>query len=97
MEALACGRPVLVSDIPGNREWVRPGTPETPGWLFPDGDEQALAQAILQAASQRAQLAHIGQAARRLAEQRADWRKNFNELLRAYDMACSSSKDGSSG
>ena len=24
LEAMACGKPVLVSDIPGNREWVSP-------------------------------------------------------------------------
>ena len=27
LEAMACGRPVLVSDIPGNREWVTPYAP----------------------------------------------------------------------
>ncbi len=35
LEAMACGCPVLVSDIPGNREWVQQGVN---GWLFPDGD-----------------------------------------------------------
>ena len=38
MEALGCGLPVLVSDIPGNREWVTDGEQ---GWLFPDGDDAA--------------------------------------------------------
>ena len=36
LEALASGLPVLVSDIPGNREWIEPGEA---GWLFPDGDD----------------------------------------------------------
>ncbi len=46
LEAMACGLPVLVSDIPGNREWVIPGEN---GWLFKDGDSSALASAILEA------------------------------------------------
>ena len=84
LEALASGCPVLVSDIAGNKEWITPGQE---GWLFPDGDVEALAQGILHALSQRDQLAEKGAAARRLAENRADWRKNFNVLLEAYRMA----------
>jgi L-malate glycosyltransferase len=37
LEAMACGLPALVSDIPGNREWVNPGEQ---GWWFPDGDHR---------------------------------------------------------
>ena len=39
MEALASGLPVLVSDIPGNVEWVEPGRQ---GWLFKDSDVTSL-------------------------------------------------------
>jgi len=84
MEALACGRPVLVSDIPGNLEWITPGQQ---GWLFPDGDAHALAQSILQAMRQRQRLPAMGQAGRALAEQRADWRKNSQTLFAAYERA----------
>jgi glycosyltransferase involved in cell wall biosynthesis len=84
MEALACGKPVLVSDIPGNQEWITPGTQ---GWLFQDGDINALAGGIITAFDQRQQLAGMGQAARALAEQRADWTRNFKILLDAYEMA----------
>ncbi len=86
MEALACGRPVLVSDIPGNQEWITPGQE---GWLFPDGDAQAMAQGILEAALDRDRLAGYAAAARRLAERRADWRKNFEIMLEAYRAAFS--------
>ena len=30
LEALACGTPVLLSDIPGNREWVSSSPPPSP-------------------------------------------------------------------
>jgi glycosyltransferase involved in cell wall biosynthesis len=84
LEAMACGRPALVSDIPGNREWVQEGVN---GWLFPDGDAAALARAILAAVEQRQRLPEMGEAAREIAEQRADWEKNFPELLKAYELA----------
>ncbi|MEA3439220.1 MAG: glycosyltransferase [Chloroflexota bacterium] len=86
LEALACGIPALVSNIPGNREWIQPGEQ---GWLFTDGDSDALAQAILNAADQRHQLPEMGHAARTLAEQRANWDLNFQKLLKAYSLALS--------
>jgi glycosyltransferase involved in cell wall biosynthesis len=86
LEAMACGRPAIVSDIPGNREWV---TPNENGWWFPDGDAEALAQAILHAIEQRASLPEMGRKARQLAEARADWQKNFLKLEEAYRIALS--------
>ena len=84
MEALACGLPCLVSDIPANKEWVEDGVN---GWLFPDGDADALAAKILDAIRQRGKLSAMGEAARRSAEERADWKKNFGQLLVAYEQA----------
>lgn len=84
MEALACGLPVIVSDIPGNLEWVNEGQQ---GWLFKDGDAQEFAQKILLAASQLDMLETMKTGNRALAEQRADWNKNFPILLDAYQTA----------
>jgi glycosyltransferase involved in cell wall biosynthesis len=81
MEALASGLPCLVSDIPGNREWVTEGEN---GWLFPDGKADALAAKLLQAIEQRDKLPEIGRAARATAEARADWSKNAEKLMQAY-------------
>ena len=81
MEALASGLPCLVSDIPGNREWI---TERENGWLFPDGDADALATKILQIMDQRETLPKIGSAARAVAEERADWTKNSAKLMQAY-------------
>jgi glycosyltransferase involved in cell wall biosynthesis len=84
LEAMACGRPALVSDIPGNCEWVTPGQQ---GWLFPDGSVPQLAAAILSALEQRDKLAEMGQAARALVEKRGNWEANFPKLLQAFDLA----------
>ena len=84
LEAMACGKPAIVSDIPGNREWVQEGVN---GWLFPDGDGEALQRAILQAFEQQRRLAEMGRAARAIAEARADWQKNFPNLVRAFAIA----------
>jgi len=84
LEALACGTPVLVSDIPGNREWITPGVE---GWWFPDGDAEALCQMILQVVELRRRLPEIGRSARQLAERRADWGQNYPLLFQAYHIA----------
>lgn len=81
MEAMACGLPCLISDIPANKEWV---TEDENGWLFPDGDVEALTKAILRVADKRDTLLNIGANARAVAEARADWSKNFQKLLQAY-------------
>lgn len=81
MEALACGLPCLVSDIPGNKEWVEDGVN---GWLFHDGDVDELVEKILQAIKSRRSFKRIGKSARKTAEEKADWSKNFGKLLEAY-------------
>ncbi|MBN2116913.1 MAG: glycosyltransferase family 4 protein [Anaerolineales bacterium] len=86
MEALASGLPCLVSDIPGNREWIEDGVN---GWLFRDGDADDLAEKILYAIKNRRSFKKIGAAARKTAEQKADWRKNFGKLLQAYEKVIS--------
>ena len=84
MEALSCGLPALVSDIPANKEWVHENVN---GWLFPDGDSEALAEKILYVIHQRNKMGPIREAARKSVQERADWPKNFSMLLQAYEQA----------
>ncbi|NWF63766.1 MAG: glycosyltransferase family 4 protein [Chloroflexi bacterium] len=81
MEALACGLPCLVSDIPANKEWV---FENKNGWLFRDGDADHLAEKILAVMNQREELPEIGRASRGEAERRADWKKNAAALMEVY-------------
>jgi glycosyltransferase involved in cell wall biosynthesis len=64
LEAAACGRPMIATDVPGCREIVIPG--ET-GLLVPYDDPPALARAIETLATSPALRTRYGAAARRLA------------------------------
>ena len=83
LEALACGCPVLVSDIPGNREWIVPGEA---GILFPPGDAHALSKGLLTMA-ESPDLDQMSAAGRAIAVSGADWKQHFQQLLLAYRMA----------
>ncbi|HSG45650.1 MAG TPA: glycosyltransferase family 4 protein [Anaerolineales bacterium] len=90
LEALACGMPCLVSDIAGNKEWVEE---EVNGWLFRDGNVDDLAEKILLAIKSQRSWGRIGKAARKTAEERADWKSNFGKLLEAYEKVVRSGSD----
>jgi glycosyltransferase involved in cell wall biosynthesis len=83
MEALACGLPCAVSDIPANREWVTDGIN---GWIFSDGDADALAKIILSGIENCGRLKKIAGNARKTAEEKADWNINIIKLLETYQL-----------
>jgi glycosyltransferase involved in cell wall biosynthesis len=84
MEALACGIPVLVSDIPGNREWIEQ---DKNGWMFKTGDSESLAQWILSIYKNMDKISQIRLEARKTAESKANWQVNFQKNLHAYQLA----------
>lgn len=85
LEALASGTPVLLTDIPGNQEWIT--EPGEVGWLFKDGEAESLTNGIFHAIENREQLPAMGRAARQLAETRGDWEQNFPNLFKTYEIA----------
>jgi glycosyltransferase involved in cell wall biosynthesis len=93
LEAMASALPVLVTDIPSNREWVAPGEN---GWLAPSGDAAAVASALLEAAAlDAASRRAIGRRNRAIVEARADWGVNGARLLDAYNaLAAGEGGDG---
>jgi len=83
LEAMASRLPVIVTDIPANREWVQNGLN---GWLAPDGDADEFARHLLLAANLAPEDRHcMASRNRRVVEERADWRRNFEKLLCAYE------------
>jgi glycosyltransferase involved in cell wall biosynthesis len=67
LEAAACGRPMIATDVPGCREIV---LHEKTGLLVPVSDPEALADAILRLAYSSALRVRLGVAARRLVDER---------------------------
>lgn len=65
IEAMACGLPVVVSDVGGLRDFVDNGVN---GYRVPVGDVNALAAAVGVLAGDPERRAHMGRAARRTAE-----------------------------
>ena len=84
MEALACGLPAAISDIPSNLEWVSPGEE---GWLFTDGSVEQLSALMQKLDQEKVNLAVMQIKARRKAEKFADWNSNQRKMLKGYDMA----------
>lgn len=84
IEAMACGLPVIGSDIPGVRTIVRDGHN---GFLVPRGDVAALASALDRMA--QADRAQLGTAGRADAEQIYAWPRVVEQLERVYEDALS--------
>jgi glycosyltransferase involved in cell wall biosynthesis len=84
MEAAACGKPMVATDVPGSRELVVDGVN---GFLVPPGDAAALAAAILELVRQPDVARRMGIAARqRLVAEFSDERI-IAQTLQVYGLA----------
>jgi glycosyltransferase involved in cell wall biosynthesis len=81
LEAAACGRPVVTTDVPGCRDAIEPGVT---GVLVPVQDAQALAQAMNALILDPARCERMGTAGRALAEQAFDVRQVVTAHLAIY-------------
>ncbi|MCW5206346.1 glycosyltransferase family 4 protein [Desulfobulbus sp. F5] len=78
LEAMSIGRPILTTDASGCRETVIQGEN---GFLVPVRDVNALAERMIWFIEHRDQWQLMGQASRRIAEERFDVRKINEQLL----------------
>jgi glycosyltransferase involved in cell wall biosynthesis len=83
LEAMATGRAVVTTDVPGCRETVREGEN---GRLVPPRDPEALARVLLELLEERAVLARMGEVSRAIAEERFDVRLVNRDLVDALDL-----------
>ncbi|OGV50860.1 MAG: hypothetical protein A2X49_05450 [Lentisphaerae bacterium GWF2_52_8] len=82
LEALASGLPALVSELPGNREWI---TPAVNGFLAKAGDAGDFASGLMLLSQlPKEERNEIALRNRRMVEERADWKRNFPKLLDSY-------------
>jgi len=91
LQAMACGLPAIVSDIPGNREWVSEGRN---GWIFKDGDRDELARLMIEASRSLELRSAFGKEARRIVSARANWKKNSARLMDVYQIAIELDRQG---
>lgn len=84
LEAMGVGLAALVSNIPGNRSWIREG--ET-GLLFPVDDAETLAEKIALLASQPQTRALLSSRARALCLARSNWRLNTSRFFEVLERA----------
>jgi glycosyltransferase involved in cell wall biosynthesis len=81
MEAAAMAKPAIVTDITGCRETVQDGVN---GYLFPKGDAPALAARIKDVLLSPERARDLGEAGRKLAEERFDERIVFKIVADTY-------------
>jgi glycosyltransferase involved in cell wall biosynthesis len=82
VEAMACGLPVIAKDAYGPAEIVDHG--ET-GWLVPPDDEEALAEALVDAVNDSGKRARKGQAAYEVARERYAWPSLAGSVAEVYE------------
>ncbi len=81
LEAMACGVPPVVTDIPANREWITDGEN---GLLVPPGDPRSLAAALRRILDDRAFASSIRALNRKLVMERGLWTENMKTVERAF-------------
>lgn len=82
LEAAACGRPIVATDVPGCREIARP---ELNALLVPPDDPAALAHAIKRLADDPASRRRFGEAGRRLVEEKFSSEIISRQTVALYD------------
>lgn len=81
-EAMACGLPVIVSDLPANREWIKDGWN---GYIVPVRDPEALAGAIIKLLENKEQRELFGKRNQELIIECADHEKHMLRMEELYE------------
>nr|WP_283257914.1 glycosyltransferase [Brachybacterium kimchii] len=96
VEAMALGRPVVVSDLPALRECVTNSRGQICATLAPAGDPSGLAQAIVDLADSDRRRAALADRAHQLASERT-WLSMVRRYVAAYDRAQWECREGAVG
>lgn len=80
-EAMACGLPTVVSDLPANKEWVKDGES---GYIRPAQDAQGIAECIMALLNNPSQRQEFGKMGRAKIVSEADYVVNLQKAERLY-------------
>jgi len=81
LEAMACGAPPVVTDLPANREWLTDGEN---GLLVPVNDPGALAASVLRMIEDAPFAASVRERNLRIIGERGLWRENMKRVSEAF-------------
>lgn len=90
MEAMACGKPVVCSDLPAVREFIISGEN---GWLVPVRQAAPLAEAIIRVLEQPEQVVEIGRKAAQVVADRANLEVEMTHMEDIYYQLAERRKD----
>jgi len=80
-EAMACGLPVVISNVADNKEWVKNGEN---GFLFPPKNYKELAQKIIYLLKDKNKRIRMGKEARRVIEEKDNYYKEMKKMEKIY-------------
>jgi glycosyltransferase involved in cell wall biosynthesis len=81
LEAMACGKPVVASDLPGVRQVAADG-----GLTFKAGDADDLAEKMAYLLNNDDERKRLGEKGRRATEEKYDWKKVAEDLEKIYKL-----------
>jgi glycosyltransferase involved in cell wall biosynthesis len=90
LEAMACGRPVITTDAPGNRELI---AHDQNGLLVPPGDVDAIGRAIAGLLDDPERGRRLGEAGRRAVVEEYDLRDKLRQTVELYEQALADGAD----
>ena len=82
LEAMACGLPTVVTDVPANLEWVVDGEN---GSVVPRRDSKALSEKLIRLLRDETMQKEFARKNIKIAKERADWNRNFEKLIGMYE------------
>ncbi|MEE9442786.1 MAG: glycosyltransferase family 4 protein [candidate division Zixibacteria bacterium] len=86
LEAMSVGLLPVVSDIPGNREWI---TDYHNGYLFETGNVASLTEKLTEVLKGKIDFDRIAQINRSLIQEKAIWQDNMSKLKKLFlDISC---------
>ena len=85
LESMACRLPVVVSDVPANREWIKDGVN---GFVVPIQDSVLLAEKLIELLRNPLLCQKMGNQNYDVANEKANWDENFIKFEEMYKQIC---------